>query len=106
VQGLFIEEKCQDFETLIIYSSILQAQFVPYLAQNIELTFLLLNFNFYNGVRKTYAVWFVFVLQPCGIANVCDQACANVAILQEIKDYPDNLNGLYKLLSAHQLHWV
>jgi len=51
-----IEEKCQAFETLVIYCSTLQARFAPYLSQSLELTLPSLRFYFHDGVREACAM--------------------------------------------------
>ncbi|KAF8637449.1 hypothetical protein AX17_002814 [Amanita inopinata Kibby_2008] len=51
-----IEEKCQAFETLIIYCSTLNARFAPYLAQTLEVTLSSLKFYFHEGVREACAM--------------------------------------------------
>ena len=51
-----IEEKCQAFETLIIYCSTLDARFAPYLAQTLEVTLPGLKFYFHEGVREACAM--------------------------------------------------
>ncbi|KAG5635297.1 hypothetical protein H0H81_011779 [Sphagnurus paluster] len=50
-----IEEKCQAFETLVIYCSTLGARFAPYLAQTLEVTLPALRFYFHDGVREACA---------------------------------------------------
>lgn len=52
-----IEEKCQAFETLVIYCSTLSARFAPYLAQSLEVTLPALRFYFHDGVREACAMW-------------------------------------------------
>lgn len=52
-----IEEKCQAFETLVIYCSTLQARFAPYLSQSLELTLPSLRFYFHDGVREACAMY-------------------------------------------------
>lgn len=47
-----IEDKCQAFETLVIYCSTLQGRFAPYLSQSLELTLPSLRFLFHDGVRE------------------------------------------------------
>ncbi|KAF9457022.1 armadillo-type protein [Collybia nuda] len=47
-----IEEKCQAFETLVIYCSTLGPRFAPYLAQTLEVTLPALKFYFHDGVRE------------------------------------------------------
>ncbi|RDB16214.1 Importin subunit beta-3 [Hypsizygus marmoreus] len=51
-----IEEKCQAFETLVIYCSTLGARFAPYLAQSLEVTLPSLKFYFHDGVREACAI--------------------------------------------------
>jgi importin-5 len=51
-----IEEKCQAFETLVIYCSTLQARFAPYLAQSVERTLPSSRFYFHDGVREACAM--------------------------------------------------
>jgi len=60
-----IEEKCQEFETLVIYCSTLQARFAPYLSQSLELTLPSLRFYFHDGVREACAM-LVPMLLSCG----------------------------------------
>ena len=52
-----IEEKCQSFETLVIYCSTLGARFAPYLAQGLEVSLPALQFYFHDGVREACAMW-------------------------------------------------
>lgn len=51
-----IEEKCQAFETLVVYASTLGARFAPYLPQSLELVLPGLKFFFHEGVREACAV--------------------------------------------------
>ena len=51
-----IEEKCQAFETLVIYCSTLGPRFAPYLAQTLELVLPALRFMFHDGVREASAM--------------------------------------------------
>ncbi|TFK64924.1 ARM repeat-containing protein [Pluteus cervinus] len=51
-----IEEKCQAFETLVIYCSTLGARFAPYLAQTLELALPSLKFYFHEGVQEACAM--------------------------------------------------
>ncbi|KAJ6627915.1 ARM repeat-containing protein [Mycena sp. CBHHK59/15] len=50
-----IEEKCQAFETLVIYCSTLGPRFAPYLSQTFEVTLPSLRFYFHDGVREACA---------------------------------------------------
>ncbi|TFK68992.1 ARM repeat-containing protein [Pluteus cervinus] len=60
-----IEEKCQAFETLVIYCSTLGARFAPYLAQTLELALPSLKFYFHEGVREACAM-LIPMLVSCG----------------------------------------
>lgn len=51
-----IEEKCQAFETLVIYCSTLGPRFAPYLSQTLELVLPALRFMFHDGVREASAM--------------------------------------------------
>jgi importin-5 len=51
-----IEEKCQAFETLVIYCSTLGSRFAPYLPQSLELALPCLRFYFHDGVREASAM--------------------------------------------------
>ena len=51
-----IEEKCQAFETLVIYCSTLGSRFAPYLSQSLELVLPSLGFFFHDGVREASAL--------------------------------------------------
>ena len=52
-----IEEKCQAYETLVIYCSTLGPRFAPYLAQCLELTLPSLRFYFHDGVREACSMY-------------------------------------------------
>ena len=52
-----IEEKCQAFETLVIYVSTLGAKFATYLTQAFELALPSLRFMYHDGVREACAVY-------------------------------------------------
>ena len=52
-----MDEKCQAFETLVIYCSTLGPRFAPYLVQTLEVTFPCLRFYFHEGVREACAMW-------------------------------------------------
>lgn len=60
-----IEEKCQAFETLVIYCSTLQSKFAPYLPQSLELVLPSLRFYFHDGVREASAL-LIPMLLACG----------------------------------------
>lgn len=52
-----LEEKCQAFETLVIYCSTLGVRFAPYLTQCLELVLPSLRFYFHEGVREACAMY-------------------------------------------------
>lgn len=47
-----IDEKCQAFDTLVVYCATLGGRFAPYLAQSLELSLPALKFYFHDGVRE------------------------------------------------------
>lgn len=51
-----MDEKCQAFETLVIYCSTLGPRFAPYLSQTLEVTLPCLRFYFHEGVREACAM--------------------------------------------------
>ena len=51
-----IDEKCQAFETLVIYCSTLGARFAPYLQQSLEMVLQSLRFVLHDGVREACAM--------------------------------------------------
>ena len=51
-----LEEKCQAFETLLIYCSTLGAKYAPYLSQTLEICIPCLKFSFHEGVREASAM--------------------------------------------------
>ncbi|EIW80155.1 ARM repeat-containing protein [Coniophora puteana RWD-64-598 SS2] len=60
-----IEEKCQAFETLLIYAATLDGRFAPYLTQALELALPALRFYFHEGVREA-ACRLIPTLFSCG----------------------------------------
>ena len=52
-----LEDKCQAFETLVIYVSTLGPKFAPYLTQSLELVLSGLKFLFHEGVREACAMY-------------------------------------------------
>jgi hypothetical protein len=59
-----IDEKCQAFETLVIYCSTLGARFAPYLQQSLEMVLQSLRFVLHDGVREACAMYVVRRLLP------------------------------------------
>lgn len=52
-----IDEKCQAFETLVIYCSTLGPRFAPYLQQSLEVVLQSLRFVLHDGVREACAMY-------------------------------------------------
>jgi hypothetical protein len=52
-----IDEKCQAFETLVIYCSTLGGRFAPYLPQSLEVVLQSLRFVLHDGVREACAMY-------------------------------------------------
>lgn len=52
-----LEEKCQAFETLLIYCSTLGGKYAPYLSQTLEICIPCLKFDFHEGVREASAMY-------------------------------------------------
>jgi importin-5 len=52
-----IEDKCQAFETMVIYASTLGGRFAPYLSQTLEVALPQLRFYFHDGVREACAMY-------------------------------------------------
>jgi hypothetical protein len=52
-----IDEKCQAFETLVIYCSTLGGRFAPYLQQSLEVVLQSLRFVLHDGVREACAMY-------------------------------------------------
>lgn len=69
-----IEDKCQAFETLVIYCSTLGSRFAPYLPQCLELTLPSLRFYFHEGVREACAMY-VCSVRPT--VHVIDVRCVS-----------------------------
>ncbi|KIY43233.1 ARM repeat-containing protein [Fistulina hepatica ATCC 64428] len=60
-----LEEKCQAFDTLVIYCSTLGPQFAPYLMQTLEVVLPCLTFHIHEGVREACAI-IIPMLLSCG----------------------------------------
>jgi len=98
-----IEEKCQAFETMVIYASTLNAKYAPYLAQSLEVTLPALRFYFHDGVREACAMLLPMLLQ-CGqqSGTLTNQMVAATLrqLINVISDEHDStfLSSLYKAL--------
>ncbi|KAJ4482034.1 armadillo-type protein [Lentinula aciculospora] len=98
-----IEEKCQAFETMVIFVSTLNARYAPYLAQSLEITLPALRFYFHDGVREACALLLPMLLH-CGqqSGTLTDQMIAATLqqVISVISDEQDStfLASLYKAL--------
>jgi hypothetical protein len=79
-----IEEKCQAFETLVIYCSTLGARFAPYLAQGLEVSLPALQFYFHDGVREACAMWVCVLFSRFNAHNRQPQADTDAPRLWKI----------------------
>lgn len=52
-----IDEKCQAFETMVIYASTLRGKYGPYVAQSLDIALPQLRFYFHDGVREACAMY-------------------------------------------------
>ncbi|CAL1712081.1 unnamed protein product [Somion occarium] len=99
-----IEEKCQAFETLVIYCSTLGPRFAPYLSQSLELVLPSLRFFFHEGVREASAM-LVPMLLHCGkLSNTLTHQMVSASFSQlvnciGIENDVSFLASLYKCFS-------
>ena len=95
-----IEEKCQAFETLVIYCSTLQGRFAPYLSQSLELTLPSLRFYFHEGVREACAMYVSRILycQCC-----TDVVCRLIPMLLSCGKTSNTLTPQMVSATFHQL---
>ena len=96
-----MEEKCQAFETLVIYCSTLGPRFAPYLSQTLEVTLPCLKFYFHEGVREACAMY-VAILASVAESLTYKQAHTPVAILRKGEWHSHEPNGVRHLPPAHQ----
>ncbi|KAG6860543.1 hypothetical protein C0995_010005 [Termitomyces sp. Mi166 len=99
-----IEEKCQAFETLVIYCSTLGAHFAPYLLQTLEVTFPGLAFYYHDGVREACAVLVPMLLASGKASNTLTNQMVSAALhhlITSIRTEHDTsfLASLYKCLN-------
>ncbi|KAG6825124.1 hypothetical protein H0H92_004620 [Tricholoma furcatifolium] len=64
-----LEEKCQAFETLVIYCSTLGPKFAPYVLQSLEVTLPALAFYYHDGVREAAAMLIPMLLAAGKASN-------------------------------------
>jgi hypothetical protein len=77
-----IDEKCQAFETLVIYCSTLGGRFAPYLQQSLEVVLQSLRFVLHDGVREACAMYVFLPYVRCnfladgrGVVGFCPCWC-------------------------------
>lgn len=98
-----IDDKCQAFDTLVVYASLLGARFAPYLAQALDLTLPALQFYFHEGVREA-ACRLVPLLAACGKAagtltpEVVHASLAKVVYCIRMERDPTFVASLYKAI--------
>jgi hypothetical protein len=77
-----IDEKCQAFETLVIYCSTLGARFAPYLQQSLEVVLQSLRFVLHDGVREACALYVqVFLFFLFSVNGGSTQGSAHVGVV-------------------------
>ncbi|KAI0821251.1 ARM repeat-containing protein [Irpex lacteus] len=99
-----IEEKCQAFETLVIYCSTLGSRFAPYLSQSLELVLPSLGFFFHDGVREASAL-LIPMLLSCGknsgtlTPRMVAASFSQIIHFINLETDPTFLSSLYKCLT-------
>ncbi|KAJ7016005.1 armadillo-type protein [Mycena alexandri] len=96
-----IEEKCQAFETLVIYCSTLGPRFAPYLSQTFEVTLPSLRFYFHDGVREACAMLIPMLLASGKNSGTLTNQMVTATFLQIINGISTEhdasfLSSLYK----------
>ncbi|KAH7920554.1 ARM repeat-containing protein [Leucogyrophana mollusca] len=100
-----IDEKCQAFETLVIYCATLGAKFAPYLTQSLELSLPALRFYFHEGVREA-ACRLIPLLFACGkITSTMSPPMVSASFLQlirciQIETDPSFLTSVFRCFST------
>ncbi|KAJ7594828.1 armadillo-type protein [Mycena floridula] len=79
-----IEEKCQAFETMVIYASTLGPKFAPYLSQSLEITLPQLRFHFHDGVREACAMLIPMLLAAGKSSGTLTNEMVSATFLQLI----------------------
>ena len=83
-----IEEKCQAFETLVIYCSTLGPLFAPYMVQSLELALPALKFVFHEGVREACAMYAVFFFSfQCVLSDNVGQVGPHATCLRKAEQH-------------------
>jgi len=96
-----IEEKCQAFETLVIYCSTLGPRFAPCLSQTFEVTLPSLRFYFHDGVREACAMLIPMLLASGKNSGTLTNQMVTATFLQIINGISTEhdasfLSSLYK----------
>ncbi|KAJ7634928.1 armadillo-type protein [Roridomyces roridus] len=96
-----IEEKCQAFETLVIYCSTLGPRFAPYLSQSFDVTLPSLRFYFHDGVREACALLIPMLLASGKNSGTLTNQMVTATFLQIINGISTEhdasfLSSLYK----------
>ncbi|KAF9256190.1 ARM repeat-containing protein [Marasmius fiardii PR-910] len=99
-----IEEKCQAFETMVIYASTLGPRYAPYLAQTLEVTLPSMKFYFHDGVREACAMLLPMLLSSGQKSSTLTTAMVHATfnqLISVIKDEHDTsfLGSLFKSFS-------
>ncbi|KAG0701167.1 ARM repeat-containing protein [Suillus ampliporus] len=99
-----IDEKCQAFDTLVVYCATLGGRFAPYLTQSLELSLPALKFYFHDGVREA-ASRLIPLLFACGKqSGTLTSQMVTASFLQLIRSIraetdPSFLSSLYRALA-------
>ncbi|KAG7091694.1 hypothetical protein E1B28_010715 [Marasmius oreades] len=96
-----IEEKCQAFETMVIYASTLGPRYAPYLAQSLEVTLPSMKFYFHDGVREACAMLLPMLLSSGQKSSTLTTAMVHATfnqLINVIKDEHDTsfIGSLFK----------
>lgn len=99
-----IEEKCQAFETMVIFASTLNARYAPYLAQSLEITLPALRFYFHDGVREACALYVSKLMSP-PIINCLLQVITDAPSLRPTVRNTHGSDDCRYFAAAHQCHF-
>ncbi|KIK93959.1 hypothetical protein PAXRUDRAFT_33792 [Paxillus rubicundulus Ve08.2h10] len=96
-----LDEKCQAFDTLVVYCSILNELFGPYVTQTLELTLPALRFYFHEGVREA-TCRLIPLLMLCGKSSgtltpeMVGASLSKLVYCMQIESDTSFLTSLYK----------
>ncbi|KAG6856072.1 hypothetical protein H0H87_007683 [Tephrocybe sp. NHM501043] len=99
-----IEEKCQAFETLVIYCSTLSLSFAPYAMQTMEVALPALTFYYHDGVREASAVLIPMLLASGkgvagGVGGMVEAAFHHLLACVRTEQDTSFLASLYKCIN-------